>query len=824
MRGTAQAQPTALNVERLPLVTYIVGLEAPSPAAYVSPQFERLFGWKPEWCLADDDFWVSRIVDSDRPRFLAAFEEMRETHGRMSVEYRVRARDGRLVWVRDIGEVVRTDDGVLSVHGFLTDVTREKELERALAAERAQAEAFFRDSPLGLGITDEEGRYVRVNAALARLTGMSPEEHVGRTLKEIAPHIAEHVAPLLEHVQQTGESIYQQEVDVALPDGEHHMVASFFPIEGDGETHYGRIVTDITPQRQAEADRAAAEQRYRELVEQLPLVTYVNELNPVSNAIYVSPQIEELFGYPAEDWIDDPEIWNRVIHPDDLAMVDRGEQAARDAREPFELEYRIVRSDGTVRWVLDLMETIFAPDGRPLYERGFFVDVTARRENERLFRSVFDNAFEAMLIAGDDGRYVDVNPAACKLYGRSREELLGLRSRDTAADPAGAEDAWQFFLAVGAASGTHVIMRPDGSIRETEFAAKANVLPGRHLSVLRDVTQRRQLERELWRAQRLESVGRLAGGVAHDFNNLLTAVRGYAQLLLARVAPGTDEAHHVTEIDRAAGRAAELTAQLLAFGRRQMLQPRPVELNRLVESQAGLLSRLSGGVITFDLDPDLCATRVDPLQIDQVMVNLVANAADAGGERIVLRTANADVTGHDELADGRYAVLTVEDSGSGIDEEHLEHLFEPFFTTKDVGLGPGLGLATAYGIAKQSGGTIAVASEAGVGSTFSVFLPEARATRAAETGAGERVLVVDADPAARELLYEVLVDAGYRVATVPGVPEAAELTERLGSVDLVVGAGGLSLPKPYTPEDLLRAVRHVLTSRQRTMVVEQRDS
>jgi two-component system cell cycle sensor histidine kinase/response regulator CckA len=356
-----------------------------------------------------------------------------------------------------------------------------------------------------------------------------------------------------------------------------------------------------------------------------------------------------------------------------------------------------------------------------------------------------------------------------------------------------------------------------------------------HITVLRDVTEHKQLQADLWRAQRLESVGRLAGGVAHDFNNLLTAIRGYAQLLLAHVGPGSVEHRHAEEIDRAADRAAALTAQLLAFGRRQVLQTRPTELNRLVENIGTMLSGLVGDDVelAFELDPGVHPVRVDPAQIEQLLVNLVANAADAtpADGRVVVRTANADVVDVDDLPRGRYAVLSVEDSGSGIDESALEHLFEPFFTTKDVGSGVGLGLATAYGIAKQSGGTIAVTTTQDVGSVFAVYLPEVSAPRplaelAAPAG-GETIVVVESDPAVRDVLFEVLSDAGYRTITATTPSEAQRLAERLdGRIDLVLtelderraaalaeslGAGqALTLQKPYSPDRLRRALRHAL--------------
>jgi PAS domain S-box-containing protein len=570
MSAIGETRRAQVVVERLPLVTYMVRLQAPSGAVFVSPQMESLFGFGSEEFLASPEFWERRIAAQDLPRFHAAFEELRHSHGQMSVEYRVTAQDGREVWVRDVGVVDRDDDGEFYVHGHLTDVTREKELERELADERAQADAFFRDSPMGMGITDGDGRYLRVNDTLARMNRAAMSDHPGRTLADLAPELADQVAPHMERVRRTGEPLFQKEIAIERAGEQSFYLLSYFPIEVEGDVRYGRIVIDITNERRAE-------EQYRRLIEQLPLVTYVNRIEPDVKATFVSPQIEELFGYPPAQWLEDQSLWNRVVYPDDLPGIIALETVTREQGLRFEHEYRVVRADGTIRWVLDQMDTVRDPTGRPLFEQGFLVDITSHKESENLFRAVFDGAFEAMLISDDGGRYVDANPAACELFGRTRNELLAMD-----------------IGTAGRAPEHNEIVRLDGTVREIEFAARANVLPGLHISVLRDVTEHKQLQSDLWRAQRLESVGRLAGGVAHDFNNLLTAIRGYAQLLLTRVAPGSVEHHHAEEIDRAADRAAALTAQLLAFGRRQVLQARPTELNRLVENVVTMLSRLVG--------------------------------------------------------------------------------------------------------------------------------------------------------------------------------------------------------------------------------------
>jgi hypothetical protein len=373
--------------------------------------------------------------------------------------------------------------------------------------------------------------------------------------------------------------------------------------------------------------------------------------------------------------------------------------------------------------------------------------IDALRASEEQFRAIFDTALDAMVLADDEGRYVDVNPAACTLFGRTREELLALSIADVFPDVE--QQTWLAFLAAGSASSNSTIVRKDGTHRETEGTARANVRPGRHLSILRDVTDRKQLEQALWQAQKLESVGTLAGGIAHDFNNMLMAISGYSSLLLGRLETGSVERHYVEEIEQAAARAAKLTAQLLAFGRRQVLQPRPVDLSELLADISPMLERVVGSKVTLAVEtpPDLCNVLADPAQVEQVILNVVVNAGEAMqmGGRIAIKARNLDVE-HDveasegatarELAAGRYVELSISDSGSGMDAETLEHVFEPFFTTKPVGLGDGLGLSTAYGIVKQSAGTIVAESTGGTGTTFRIYLPAVSGTENPNGGHG----------------------------------------------------------------------------------------
>ncbi len=332
--------------------------------------------------------------------------------------------------------------------------------------------------------------------------------------------------------------------------------------------------------------------------------------------------------------------------------------------------------------------------------------------------------------------------------------------------------------------------------------------------MIEEVTERRELEERLRQAQKLEAIGRLAGGVAHDFNNMLTAIGGYNTLALERAPDGSPLRADLDEIRKATERAALLTRQLLAFSRKQILQPELLNLNAVILELEAMLRPLIGEdiVLTTSLDPALGPIEADPGQLQQVLMNLVVNARDAmpAGGALVIETANAEIGDDDAtIAAGRYVSLTVRDSGHGIDAATLEQIFEPFFTTKEVGKGTGLGLATVYGIVKQSGGYVVVESEPDRGTAFTVYLPRDAEARTRPDGdeppaeaplteqepepepapvapaAAETVLLVEDEEVVRRLVRQVLEGAGYRVLEAADGGEAIELA-RDGHVDLLL--------------------------------------
>jgi two-component system cell cycle sensor histidine kinase/response regulator CckA len=431
----------------------------------------------------------------------------------------------------------------------------------------------------------------------------------------------------------------------------------------------------------------------------------------------------------------------------------------------------------------------------------------AMRQSESQFRALFENALDAVLIANDQGAYVDANPAACNLLGVSYNEVIGRTINDFTENdnPVEASRMLEQFLKEGTLRGELRLRRPDGSLVEVDFSATANFLPGRHLALLRDVTERRKLEEQFRQSQKLKSVGMLAGGIAHDFNNLLTVMTGYSELTLRRLDKVDPLARNVEEIKKAAERAASLTRQLLAFSRKQVLQPKVLDLNSVIVNIEKMLGRLVGEDMELRTSPGvgLGKVKADPGQVEQVILNLVVNARDAmpKGGKITIETANiyldeAYARRHIAVQPGWYVMLAVTDTGQGMDAETQKYIFEPFFTTKEQGKGTGLGLSTVYGIVKQSGGNLWVYSEVGVGTSFKIYLPlideqvtkpDANVARPESAAGTETILLAEDEEMVRNLARESLKMHGYTVLEAANAGEALLICQQYkGRIDLLL--------------------------------------
>jgi PAS domain S-box-containing protein len=441
------------------------------------------------------------------------------------------------------------------------------------------------------------------------------------------------------------------------------------------------------------------------------------------------------------------------------------------------------------------------------------------KESEAKYRVLFESNPEAMWVYDDTTqRFLAVNDAAVDRYRWSRDEFLRMSIGDIR------PEAEQGKVEAPLARRGLRHRRKDGSLIDVEVLAHPVTFAGRsaRLVLAKDVTERLRLEQQLRQAQKMEAVGRLAGGVAHDFNNILTAILGSAELLIQDLPEGHEHRIDAEEIRRAAQRAADLTRQLLAFSRQQVLAPKVLDVNAVVQGVERMLRRLIGENIELrtTLARDLGAVRADPSQLEQVILNLAVNARDAmpQGGKLTIETAHADL---DEdyapatAGTGRHVLLAVSDTGTGMDEATRAHLFEPFYTTKEIGRGTGLGLATVYGVVKQSGGHIWVYSEPGHGSTFKIYLPtvaespepvvtaEQLAVREA-AGGTETILLVEDEQIVRSLARRVLIQQGYTVLDAPAGPEALALSDaHTGEIHLLLtdvvmpGIGGRELARRF---------------------------
>jgi PAS domain S-box-containing protein len=454
-----------------------------------------------------------------------------------------------------------------------------------------------------------------------------------------------------------------------------------------------------------------------------------------------------------------------------------------------------------------LVPTLILP--LALAHRSFSSVAQARGSDER-FRAMFDSAPAGTLLVALDGSILAVNRAFEEMLGYTREELLALPT-GAYVHPDEVEEGRALFAELVA--GERDVYRrqaryvdASGEIVFTHVAVAlvrdADARPSFAISMVEDVTERTELEERLRQAQKLEAIGRLAGGVAHDFNNMLTAIGGFNTLALERLEEDSPIREDLDEVRKATERASVLTRQLLAFSRKQVLQPELLNLNGVVVELQAMLRPLIGEdvVLSTHLDPALGPIEADPGQLQQVVLNLVVNARDAmpGGGRVSIETANVDVEADDPAIEpGRYVSLTVRDTGHGIDEETLRQIFEPFFTTKESGKGTGLGLATVYGIVKQSGGYVAVDSEVGVGTAFTIYLQRLDEARAPVRPApvapapepppatAETVLLVEDEDVVRRLVRQVLEQNGYAVLEARDGLEAVELG-RTTRVDLLL--------------------------------------
>ncbi len=708
--------------------------------------------------------------------------------------------------------VLTSASSMFSPHGefagavyMLTDVTERHAAEQRVAASEQYFRALTEQSSELVCVVNENAVFQYANLAWDLLLGYRPEEVVGRSAFEfIAPEDLERTQRLFAEILRVPGNVVSTEYQLVHRDGTRRALSGIGRNMLNDSAVRGIVVNsyDITDRRRAEDALRASEARFAHIASHAPGMVYqwMYAANGTKGYTFVSEGVRRLFGVAPDAALANPGVLIDLIHPDEREeFVARAREAAA-ALSPIRWEGRVVLPTGEERFVQVSAHNSATADGSVLSD-GLITDVTdlrdaARRldESEQRYRSLFAHNPDAVFSLDTDGRFISANPACYTLSGYDFGELLGV-SFEPLILPEDLEIARTNFAAAVSGRATQYqlgIRHRSGKRVQLGVTNVPIIVGGKVIGVFgiaKDLTVQRELEQQLRQSQRMEAVGRLAGGVAHDFNNLLTVIISYTQMAMAHLPRDAAVRTDLKEVESAAARAAALTRQLLAFSRQQVLRPRRLDINQIVSEAVSMLRRLIGEDVTLqtELAPALWPVHSDPGQLSQVLLNLAVNARDAmsAGGTLRLRTQNVVVGSVDTrqrpgLIPGQYAAIVVEDTGTGIDPEVLPHIFEPFYTTKGPGHGTGLGLATVYGIVKQSEGFVYADSVVGRGSQFTVLMPrtdrdghdDAATQIPAPPRGTETILLVEDEGAVRGAVQRMLALLGYTVLEAASGPEA----------------------------------------------------
>jgi PAS domain S-box-containing protein len=557
-----------------------------------------------------------------------------------------------------------------------------------------------------------------------------------------------------------------------------------------------------------------AEKQIRESAERLNLALAASrmgvwEWDIQTNAIFWSPECLKIMG--VESFSETIEQFTRAVHPEDVGGVMAAAERAVAERTVYSREFRILARDGEVVWLSNLGRASYDDTGRPLRMIGTLQDISERKQAEEALlqeKAFTENALNTLgdifFVCARDGSFLRWNKSLTTVTGYDDDELAAMKLTDIFVEEEHVlvQSAVMSMISEGRVAFEALAQSRDG--RPIQVEITGSILKGINGDIIgvcgtgRDISERKraelereELEAQLRQAQKIEAVGRLAGGVAHDFNNMLSVILGYADIILAQLDPKSTHYGYLRQVQIAGQRSADLTRQLLAFSRKQVIAPVVMNLNLAIQEHQKMLARLIGEEISIEFSPaaGLWNIRVDPSQIDQILANLAVNARDAisGVGTVAIETSNITVTETESrslyLKPGDHVLLVFSDSGCGMDARTRERIFEPFFTTKGEGKGTGLGLATVYGIVKQNEGAIHVESEPGKGTLFRVYFPRFLAEVVemdevpgeARVGGRETVLVVEDEGHILELARAILEEYGYRVLTTSSPEDACRI-------------------------------------------------
>ena len=759
------------------------------------------------------------VAPEDRELSRRITEEKLQTGASITYTVHALTKAGARVPLEVNTQTIFDEGKPLAIQGIARDVTERQRAAEAVERSERYYRALIENAADAVTILNKDGSVRYSSPALQRIIGYSPDERRSHSVFELI-HPEDQVSAIqaFEKIRkETGASI-NQTIRALHKDGTWRHI-DFTVVNLLDDPNIGGMVLnwrDITDKVVAQQTLLEREHFYRAITERSSDIIAIIDAAPTVR--YLSPSFEKVLGHRPADIIGTPGL--QLVHPDDLPRaMQLLERLVNERRETANDELRIADIHGVYHYMdvrtrnllNDKVIQGIVIDCRDITDRR--AAEQALRASEERFRKVIETSGEGIVLRDPFGRITFANERFAEMLGYEASELVGMHVDYITAPefvPEMRASAERRRRTGKSESMDLQFLHRDGRRVDAILAASPTYDNDGNftgaLGMITDITERKRLEEQLRQAQKIEAVGRLAGGVAHDFNNLLTAIRGHVDLLLTDTHVTGDIRDDIEEIRKAADRAATLTQQLLAFSRRQMLQPVVLEFDGIVREMESLLRRLIAEdiVLVTDLNAGSTRVRADRGQIEQVLMNLVVNARDAmpsGGElRIETQCCEID----EEFAranagsiPGGYAKLTVQDTGVGMDPGTLSHVFEPFFTTKELGKGTGLGLATVYGIVKQSGGYIRVLSDVGSGTSFEIFLPrveeELQRPREASPSAkdrraeGETILVAEDEDAVRALTCRILRKRGYNVLEAKDGREALEVARaHKGDISLLV--------------------------------------
>jgi PAS domain S-box-containing protein len=787
----------------------------------------RICGVSPSMFTPNAESFLDCIAPEDRPAMRHWIAACMAEQKPGDLEFRVILPEGDIRYLRGRAELqCDAENNPVQMAGTALDVTDHKRAEEELVRSRQaledksrMLESVLNSMSEGLVAADEHGKFILWNPAAERILGLGPadipsqewSDHYGVFLPDKVTRLMPEQNPLAHAIQGEATTVVLFVRNPAIRQGVF-VEAYANPVRDKNGKLRGGVTAfrDITERMRSE-ERLREYERVVEGLEEMIVVVDRDYRYVIANRTFLlnrNLKREQVVGRRVDEIIDKKAF--------ESVVKERMDECFRGRVVQYELKYTFPKVGER-----DVFASYFPIEGPTGIERIACVleDITerkraeeAQREAEQKYRVIFEDAVVGIFQSDLSGHYLNVNPAMARLLGyASPQDLMASItdiSQQVYADPESRETFRLMIERLGIVQNFDCqVCRKDG----TKIWISVNARPVLKDGVLigyegtnTDITERKLLEQQLLQAQKMEAVGRLAGGLAHDFNNMLGVIMGYSDLSLEMVAPDSPSYRHLSQIKKASQRAALLTRQLLAFSRQQVVFPKILDLNEVVHNVTSMLLRVVGEDVAISFQPTtpIGCIKADRGQIEQILMNLVINARDAmpaGGE-IVIQTGHAELdekftVEHRGSGAGPHVFMTVRDTGCGMDETVQSKIFEPFFTTKEVGVGTGLGLSTVYGIVKQSGGYIVVDSAPGKGTTFEIYFPRvadkaepmtAEFEDAAVPGGSEAILVVEDDASLRELTVKLLTDAGYRVLEAADAQTALETLLRVPVIDLLL--------------------------------------